>query len=339
MPLVGRRVDVVRSSLGRIEAGESPTPVEGRPGERDGQEACRCDCRDRHDVPAPVDPREEDEGREHRSQLDPGVPAECQHDDARSDGDAGHPEEPAAVRAEHRHRHADGRHHELERGVVADGRPAVEGDLAAAGRILDELPRSVARHDRDEDLCEAEAVAIGAKDGRPEREGVHQPDRQVAPVAEGGLRLVVDARCDAHQHCDRSESEQPRHAVRHPEPASAKALDEPGVREHEHGDVARRELSELLLRPPRRAVVGEAAVLDGKADARVGLRVEVDGAEEDQRRRRPPDEPADLHRLRDRHGGRRRRGRPLGDDAHRAAPPAASGVSSAVAVVVPRVPE
>ena len=69
------------------------------------------------------------------------------------------------MRAKHRHRHADGRHHELERRVVADGRPAVEGDLAAPGGVLDELPRSVARQDRDEDLREAEAVAIGAKDG------------------------------------------------------------------------------------------------------------------------------------------------------------------------------
>jgi hypothetical protein len=113
---------------------------------------------------------------------------------------------------------------------------------------------------------------------------------------------VVDPGGDAHEDGGDAQAEQPGHSGRDCHPAGAQPLDQPDVGEGEDCDVAGRELPELLLPAPGRAVVREAGVLDGEPQPGVGLGVEVDRAEEDARRERPPHESAQLGGLGERDG-------------------------------------
>ena len=212
--------------------------------------------------------------------------------------------------------------------MVADGRPAVEGDLAAARRHTGRAAtlrspsgsrRRSARSGSSRDRCEGRSTR--ARTRTPAR-APGCASRRTGSASRGRRPL----RCPPAPRSCRARRATPSGSTI-PQAARSKALDEAGIREHEHGDVARGELSELLLRPPRRAVVGEAAVLDGKPDAR-------DRSSSGSRwRRRGSASPNDHHTNRLSSvgwvigtGGRRRRGGPLGDDAHRApSPPAASG--------------
>ena len=192
--LVRGRVDVLGSGLGGIEARQPAAPVERRPGQGDRDDADAPDGGDRGEVAPAVCARQKDERREHRRQLDPGIPAECEHDDRRADHDPGHPQRPRPPRPQHRHRDADGGDHELQGGVVAARRPAVEGDLAAARAYCDELVDAVDHHDRDEDLREPEAVPIVCRIVDQSPKAKSSADRQVCASRRTGSASLLDAR-------------------------------------------------------------------------------------------------------------------------------------------------